>query len=159
MLYCTLRQGAVVPVPSRCLYRRQACLYESPTGLQSILWERACPRWYRRDLSKFAVLVSHPPVESAPQSGLSRRSALGQKWPSCLVHIKPSMSSHRSMVHTVPPSLSRCFNSCLLLRAMAVVRGAPSGAPGPGARSVNRRTTATLDGHQGHSCKFIHTSA
>ena len=103
MLYCTLRQGAVVPVPSRCLYRRQACLYESPTGLQSILWERACPRWYRCGASKFAVLVSHPPVESARQSGPSRRSALGQKWPSCLVHIKPSMSRHRSMVHTVPP--------------------------------------------------------
>lgn len=33
--------------------------------------------------------------------------------------------------HTAPhPSFTRCFNSCLLFRVMAVVRGAPSGAPG-----------------------------
>ncbi len=33
-------------------------------------------------------------------------------------------------ISAAQPSFSRCFNSCLLLRVMAVVRGAPSGALG-----------------------------
>ena len=45
---------AGVSVPSRCLYRRQACSNRARASCRS----RACPRWYRCGVSRFAVFVS-----------------------------------------------------------------------------------------------------
>ncbi len=54
--------GAGLParVSARCQYLRGACIAgkPAPTGPRFILWERACPRWYRWSASTFAVFVS-----------------------------------------------------------------------------------------------------
>ena len=88
---------AGVPVPSRCLHRRQACSNENRASCRS----RACPRRHRCGASTFAVLASQASLlqrkPSACRSGLARDGIAGVSVPSRCLYRRQACSNRAAV--------------------------------------------------------------